>query len=1803
MERTLHSVKNQSNPSVLTHSRGWTVKSIISRVFVLLLVLFTFVGGVWGQTFFGVASTPVDNGTNTTSPTVITPPTSMMAGDLVVVYALSRVDNSTIAISATGGQTWSAQADYVPFATCQTKIFWCRFNGTWNTSPSVSFSNTTCISALMVVYRPSSSTNYWAIDNSQVNSSNSGTVGTITGITTTKQNNVALAFWGNNDDNTWGTLTGTGWSKTGLATQYRNTSGSDISITHAYYIQTSSTGSTGDVAQTASSSDDIAKSIISFYEVKPPTITSFTPSSECANAGTTVTITGTNFSGTTAVQFNGTNAASFSVVSSTSITAVVPSGASTGAITVTNAAGTGTSSTNFTINSLPTVGSSVTESSGTANDGTVCNGTSVTLAGTGASSYTWTAGITDNAAFIPSSTTTYTVTGTAANGCTNTSSRTITVNTSPSITGQPANQSVTTAQTATFTVTATGTATLNYSWEEYNGTSWSTVSNGGVYSGQGTATLTITNPTYGMNGRKYRCTVSNACTPSVTSNGNATLNVSLVYCAWTPSTLSDGITRVIFNTIDNSTVGTNAYTNTGLSTTVVRGSSYPITVNVNTGGSYTNNQKVWIDWNQDGTFNTTAGTSGGLGEEYNLGSANGVTNGISSLCPLTITIPATATLGTTRMRVVSKYSTAALSCYASAADGEAEDYNLVICDNITIVTQPSFGSSYCALDDPTITVSATTSSTPLSYQWQVYSGGSWTNITSAGSSPTYSGFNSSATLTLTNVAESNNGLQYRCVITNDCGASVTSNAATLTVNAVPGCAASLSPANAATNQSASGVTLSWSAGTGSPTGYDVYFGTSATPPLVSSNQAGTSYATGALSGNTLYYWKVVPKSACGDASSCSTISFQTQAACTAPTFTTSQTNVNCFGASTGSITVTASGGVSSYQYSKNNGTSWQSGNSFSSLNSDIYNVKVKGGDGCISSAQTVTISQPASAVTADAGADITACSGTSNTLGGSSTASGGTSGYTYSWASSPAGFSSSSPNPTASPSATTTYTVTVTDAVGCTGTDAIVVTVGSGSTKTWVGLGNGGTGTDLNDGTKWSPAGVPSACDDVVIPVTSGPQLTMSGNLTIKSLSFTLAGNTWTPTLSVGANTLTVLNNVTIDVTSGNSNSTIHFGNYNNSSAGTVEIRGDLNIGTSSVYYAYLCGTNTTFNFKGNATFGVYGDINPTYRPKNILFDGTSSQSFVMNQPSINNPLCSGNFTVGSTNSPTVTLSGSGSTTLTIGGNLGVGANATLDVASRAINRSATGGSFTCGSGSTFKLSGTTGGQAGSNFPLNFSTTTLSPTSTVEYYAGATATQTVYATPTYGNLTISTSGTKTAGNNLNVDGTVTINTPATFVAGNFTHNVAGSWVNNGTFTQGTSTVIFDGSSTSLISGSNTFNNLSVNGGSALEVTLQNTTTVNGTLTLTTGFINLGAGSVNLEIGPSGLIAGGTASSFVITPGSGKLLQHDIAVGSAAGKRFFPIGNTNASFTPMSINLASGSTTDDFSARVLSGVRQDGFTGTAFTSQYVDRTWDIHEATAGGTTASLSLFWNSTGETLPSFNPSSCYITHFLTAGGWDLASATTASLNGTQYSVLRNGITSFSPYSVTSTSALPVELTSFQANCSESNTVDVTWSTASEHNSNYFRVDKSRNGTEWDVLGTIGAAGNSTYLIDYSLTDYFPNPGINYYRLFQYDMDGTFTTYDIQAAVCKEQQAGTTLSTHPNPSARDFNVDLLTDEMEGNGTLVMSDAKGSVVYKMEVNVVNGTNNFLIQNFDGQSGMYYITVKVGDKTVTAKHSMR
>jgi len=141
-----------------------------------------------------------------------------------------------------------------------------------------------------------------------------------------------------------------------------------------------------------------------------------------------------------------------------------------------------------------------------------------------------------------------------------------------------------------------------------------------------------------------------------------------------------GIRQVTFNTLDNSTIlEDNDYSDfTAMSTTLSREFSYDLSVYVNTDGNYTVNTMAWIDWNHNDDFADT-------GETYTLGTATDVVIGATSASPYSITIPAGATLGSTTMRISTKWNADPGSC-DNGFDGEVEDYtiNVVLAPEINI---------------------------------------------------------------------------------------------------------------------------------------------------------------------------------------------------------------------------------------------------------------------------------------------------------------------------------------------------------------------------------------------------------------------------------------------------------------------------------------------------------------------------------------------------------------------------------------------------------------------------------------------------------------------------------------------------------------------------------------------------------------------------------------------------------------------------------------------------------------------------------------------------------------------------------------------------------------------------------------------------------------------------------------------------------------------------------------------------------------------------------------------------------------
>jgi hypothetical protein len=496
----------------------------------------------------------------------------------------------------------------------------------------------------------------------------------------------------------------------------------------------------------------------------------------------------------------------------------------------------------------------------------VCSGSGTTLTLVGASqgagiTYQWASSLINNGPYTttlgtsltqatgPITQPTYYVVGvgcTISGQATVTSQFTILVNPLPSVTVTPTTASYCTPGPA-IALTASGATT--YAWGPAAGLSATTGSSVNAspasqttYTVTGTDALGCVNTaTTTISSGANPIVTATATPPSICSGGNSVLNAnassSATYCtgAYTTGTgFGDYITNVTLGTINNTTGASatpySTYYNL-LNTNLTAGSGYTITGTINNGG--TEDVAVWIDYNQDGSFDPTEK----LGEQQTLAYS------------IAFTVPVGAYNGVTRMRVRNVYNTIGLLPCNSYTYGEIEDYNVTISGGVTPFTYawapPTFlsattgnpvnangvtatttytatvtsGAGCVGTGTVTLTagspLSATATATPAT---TVCDG---TNVTLStttigGGAPftfSWTGPNSfSSTLqnpSLGNVTAINAGT-YTCVITDNCAATFTVTT-TITVNPLP--VVTVSPSSATFCAPSSPVTLTASGAT------------------------------------------------------------------------------------------------------------------------------------------------------------------------------------------------------------------------------------------------------------------------------------------------------------------------------------------------------------------------------------------------------------------------------------------------------------------------------------------------------------------------------------------------------------------------------------------------------------------------------------------------------------------------------------------------------------------------------------------------------------------------------------------------------------------------------------------------------------------------------------------------------------------------------------------------------------------------------------------------------------------------------
>lgn len=394
-------------------------------------------------------------------------------------------------------------------------------------------------------------------------------------------------------------------------------------------------------------------------------------------------------------------------------------------------------------------------------------------------------------------------------GSTTSAAASLTVNTAPAITANPQSITLCAGGNHTFSVGATGSG-LTHQWQ---------VSTAAIpaFTNIPTATsssYTVTGITGGMNGDQYRCVVSGNCPSPATSNAATLTVVTSVAVTSQPAntTVCDGGnasftvagsgTGVIYQWQINTGSGfvnvpagapyagsnTATLTITGATpvmsgyqyraqltnaTCTTPGVSNAATLTINTLPAISaspSNATICVAGNN--TFSSIASGTG-IGYQWQVNTGSGFTNIPTATASSYTVTGATAGMNGNQYRVV-----VTGTCAPAATSAVA---TLTVISPVSIAAQVETAREICSGSNTNFNVTAS-STQPITYQWQVNTGGGFNNINNGG---VYSGANT-ATLSITNAPVSMNGYLYRVQLSNTtCTAPTTSGTGTLTIRQLP----------------------------------------------------------------------------------------------------------------------------------------------------------------------------------------------------------------------------------------------------------------------------------------------------------------------------------------------------------------------------------------------------------------------------------------------------------------------------------------------------------------------------------------------------------------------------------------------------------------------------------------------------------------------------------------------------------------------------------------------------------------------------------------------------------------------------------------------------------------------------------------------------------------------------------------------------------------------------------------------------------------------------------------------------------
>ena len=296
-----------------------------------------------------------------------------------------------------------------------------------------------------------------------------------------------------------------------------------------------------------------------------------------------------------------------------------------------------------------------------------------------------------------------------------------------------------------------------------------------------------------------------------------------------------------------------------------------------------------------------------------------------------------------------------------------------------------------------------------------------------------------------------------------------------------------------------------------------------------------------------------------------------------------------------------------------------------------------------------------------------------------------------------------------------------------------------------------------------------------------------------------------------------------------------------------------------------------------------------------------------------------------------------------------------------------------------------------------------------------------------------------------------------------------------------------------------FNKFSINKTGTGSVTLASKTLIQTSLTFTAGILNSTVAfypEFDEDATVNGTVSATSHVNGTVLKRTNTTTKFTAPIGSATKYRPFSITPSGTGATTWTLQYFGNQHPDpDVDASGLTHVSHQEY-------------WNCNRSGASPVNAFLEMTWVSTSGVS---DYTKLRIAHYDGTTDWDMIATTPIGTNSSGTLTSSSAVSTFSPFTIGTISGinvLPIGLLSFTGE-KDGNSNLLNWVTETELNNDYFIVEKTTDGVNFETVGKLEGAGNSNQTLNYKLIDYHMAEALNYYRLIQTDFDGKSTATNL----------------------------------------------------------------------------------------------